>query len=382
MNNRFLFACLWVMLLPALTAKAFQVTPHTQISLITAGPGPELYTIFGHNALRIKDTSQHTDVFFNYGTFDFNTPGFYFKFVRGHLNYMLSAEDYQSFMYTYVVNGQWLKEQVLNLTMEQKQKICNFIENNYKPENRFYRYDFYYDNCATRIRDVIFMACNDSLVFRRTGQEPEKTIRQYLDSYLEAFPWIHLGVDLVMGLPADRLCDIHQEMFLPELMMQNLATASCRNQPLISETFTMLEGHEQPVHCPFLLKPVIIFWALFVLSLWIFFRAPERLPLFQRIWFTFWGIIGIIIAFMWFFTDHQATKMNLNLFWLCPAHFLVWLPHCKTKIYYFQLVALLIILTFTGWVLGFYPQGIHPAFLPLWLISLVLAWQTARGKSL
>jgi len=366
-----------------LNAYAFHVTEHTQISLFTASPGPELYTIFGHNALRIQDTSQHVDVFFNYGTFDFNTPDFYMKFTRGHLKYMLSAEDYNSFMYVYVINGQWLKEQVLNFSPEQKQKVLDFIENNYLPENRFYRYDFYYDNCATRLRDIIYMACNNQLTYPDSIKNKTfKSIRCQIDPYLSVFPWTHMGIDIVMGLPADRICDISQEMFMPGLMMQNLAAASYNNAPLVSSTIEVLPEKREKNSVFFMLQPAFIFWLIFALSLAVFFRFPKALPAFQKTWFTLWGLLGILIAFMWFFTDHQATKSNLNLFWALPTHLLIWLPVSKARTFYFQFAMMLILLIIIGWILRFYPQGIHPAFLPVWLTSIVLGWKIAMPGTL
>jgi hypothetical protein len=361
------------------SAFAFRVSEHTQISLLTASPGLELYNVFGHNALRIQDTSQHVDVFFNYGTFDFNTPNFYMKFTRGHLKYHLSPEDYQSFMYTFVMNGQWLKEQVLNFSQEQKQQICDFIENNYKPENRYYRYDFYYDNCATRLRDIIYMACKNQLTYPDSiSKKNFKTIRCQLDPYLDVFPWTHMGIDLVMGLPADHVCDLKQEMFLPEPMMKNIETATYNNARLVLKTTEILPEKREKTSMFFLFKPVSVFWMIFALSLLVFFRFPKALPAFQKTWFTLWGILGILITFMWFFTDHQATKSNLNLFWALPTHLFIWLPHSKLKTYYFQLAMILVSLFILGWILRFYPQGIHPAFLPVWLTSIILGWKLVK----
>lgn len=371
-----------ILILLSSAANAFRVSEHTRISLLTASPGPELYTVFGHNALRICDTSQHTDVFFNYGTFDFSTPNFYMKFTLGHLNYMLSSEDYNSFMYTYVMNGQWLREQVLNFTPEQKQKVVDYIEKNYKPENRFYRYDFYYDNCATRLRDVIYMACDNKVAFPDSiAKKKFKSIRCQLDPYLDVFPWTHMGIDLVMGLPADRICDVNQEMFLPELMMNNIDCASYNDQPLVNNTIQLLQEKKGTTSATFLLEPVFIFWQLFAFALLAFFRLPKTYVALQKIWFTLWGLLGILVAFMWFCTDHQATKSNLNLFWALPAHLLIWLPVSKIKTYYFQLAMLLTGLVILGWILRFYPQGIYPSFVPVWLTSLVLGWKIAVPAS-
>jgi hypothetical protein len=183
-----------------------------------------------------------------------------------------------------------------------------------------------------------------------------------------------MGIDLVMGLPADRICDISQEMFLPELMMNNIAAASFNHVPVVKNTIEILPEKRELKSLFFMLKPVFVFWVIFVLSLLVFFRYPKAMKAFQRTWFTLWGILGILILFMWFFTDHQATKSNLNLFWALPTHLFIWLPRSRFKTYYFQLAMLLILLFVIGWILRFYPQGIHPAFVPVWLTSIVLGW--------
>ena len=354
---------------------AFKATEHTRISLLTASQGPELYTIFGHNAIRIQDTSQKSDTFFNYGTFNFRTPNFYMKFARGHLLYQLSVEDSMSFMYVYVINGQYVKEQVFDLTLAQKQKICDFIENNYKPENRYYKYDFYYDNCATRLRDIIYLAYDRNLVFPDSvvKQKPRK-IRQLLDPYMDAFPWTHLGIDLVMGLPADRITDISQEMFLPEYMLNHLSRAKYNGKPIVSQTLELLPERRVRDAGPWYLQPLAILWTFFLLSLLSFLYLKKLLPVLSKTWFTIWGLLGILIGFMWFFTDHQATKLNLNFFWAFPLHLLVWFPESKFRRQYFKYAVLLISLIVVLWILSIYPQGINPAYLPVWGTMIVLGW--------
>src|SRR5690606_31625041 len=130
-------------------------TSRTRISLLTCTPGSELYSVFGHSALRVVDSNAVTDIVYNYGTFDFNDPNFYSKFVRGKLNYYLSTEYFRDFVYGYRLEGRGITEQVLLLTAEEKLALKKFLRENLKPENRHYAYDFFLDNCTTRLRDLI-----------------------------------------------------------------------------------------------------------------------------------------------------------------------------------------------------------------------------------
>ncbi len=354
---------------------AFNACDKTQISLITASPGPELYSVFGHNALRIKDSTQNIDYFFNYGTFDFDTPNFYIKFARGKLLYFLSVEDYQSFLYVYQINGQYLKEQILNLNTQQKQFIYDFIENNYKPANRGYKYDFYADNCATRIRDIIYKAYNNKITFPQSLTKRKfQTMRQELNHYLEYFPWTHMGIDIVMGLTADEITNINTEMFLPEYFFKDFAQASVDGHCIIDKTNLILPQSRTNEYVPFYFKPTFILWLMFIVLFILSLYFKSYLFIIEKIWFTALGLLGFLIVFMWFFADHHCTKMNLNLLWLLPTDLIIWLPKSKIKKYYFKTIAIITILIFISWILQIYPQGVNQAFLPLWSTLILLSW--------
>ena len=141
------------------------LSENAQISLITGSPGNQLYANFGHSAVRVYDPQANIDWVYNYGTFDFNAPGFYTNFLKGKLNYYLSVYDFQHMIKTYQYYNQSLYEQVLNLNQEEKIKIFQFLNNNYLPENRYYLYDFFFDNCSSRIRDIFETELNNKLTF-------------------------------------------------------------------------------------------------------------------------------------------------------------------------------------------------------------------------
>src|SRR5205085_1968054 len=144
---------------------------HLQISLLTCGPGEELYSVFGHTAIRVKEDSKF-DIIYNYGTFDFDDPDFYTKFVRGKLPYSVSAENFNTFMYEYQVENRQVIEQILDLTCEEKEQLFLALRENSREENRYYRYQYLFDNCSTRPRDIIAKNTSDTIKYKTIIAEP------------------------------------------------------------------------------------------------------------------------------------------------------------------------------------------------------------------
>jgi len=154
-----------------------KLSDDAEISVLTIGPGSSLNDAFGHNAFRIKDNLSGIDITFNYGVYDFDTPNFYTKFARGKLNYRIERNQYKNFINFYISQNRTVKEQFLNLSQFEKQKLFEYLVNNYKPENQYYLYDFFYDNCATKIRDVLPIILNEDINFN----EPEGYIQKHLE---------------------------------------------------------------------------------------------------------------------------------------------------------------------------------------------------------
>ena len=170
--------------------------PNTEVSLITVGPGSDLYSKFGHSAIRLNDPDQNLDIAYNYGTFDFNTPNFYPKFVRGKLDYILSVDPTKPLLRYYFRTGREVIEQKLLLSPSEVQYLADFLAENYKPENRTYQYDFFYDNCATRIRDVL-EDTRPSLQLEEHSSS-KKVYRDLLIEKLQGDPLILLGINLIL----------------------------------------------------------------------------------------------------------------------------------------------------------------------------------------
>ncbi|MBL7807773.1 MAG: DUF4105 domain-containing protein, partial [Saprospiraceae bacterium] len=170
---------LFLLLLP-FAGIAQTLSDSAQISLMTVAPGEFVYSTFGHSAIRVKDPGTRFDRCYNYGTFDFEQPNFLLKFCQGKLLYNLDIESYRSFEYGNLQDRRTMQEQVLNINQEQKQRLFDLLQENYKEENRYYKYDFFYDNCATRIRDIVQETFFHQLQLDSSSLPPKATMRQLL----------------------------------------------------------------------------------------------------------------------------------------------------------------------------------------------------------
>lgn len=323
-----------------LVAQGSGLSPAAQVSVITCGPGTELYSTFGHSAFRIKDPVSGLDRVYNYGTFNFNTPNFYVKFARGKLLYELRAYDFGNFLRGYHEENRWVKEQVLDLKNDQIQKVFDFLENNAKPENRAYKYDFFYDNCSTKMMDVLEQVLGSDLVFDPNFEKAEYTHRQLIQMYLGDLPWSDFGIDLALGSVIDREIQSKAYMFLPDYVLQGVDASGIKEagkiKPLVKETNTILDSK------PLINKGWIItpFWLFTILAVAVIlisirdFKKRRRNKLLDYILFFSTGITGLVILLLWFATDHSATANNLNILWAFAPNLVFALILHQNRSYY------------------------------------------------
>ncbi|GAB4395995.1 MAG: DUF4105 domain-containing protein [Microscillaceae bacterium] len=362
-------------------AQGSRLSPQAQISLITGSPGQDLYTLFGHSGLRVYDPATRMDIMFNYGTFDFDTPNFYLKFVRGRLDYFLSISDYPSFVEFYTRSGRAVYEQVLRLSPAQKEKLFAFLQENYKLENRFYRYDFFYDNCATRIRDALIQSLGADFAYNASAAPQPRSFRQWVDPYL-SFSWVRLGIYLLLGSPADKMADGSLWMFLPDNLKEGLAKARIRQEgqwkPAALPTKDVYAGLGHKTSASWL-NPYLILPLICAVTAILLVFAPFRLT--QWVDFTLFllmGLVGVFFLLMWLGTDHNATKSNLNLLWAWPSHlvfafyFLGKSPHYWSG-RYFGVFTITQAILMAGW--SFWPQSLHGSLLAL---TTLLMWRALR----
>lgn len=352
---------------------------HYQISLITCDPGDELYSTFGHSAIRVLDTDSGRDLVFNYGTFDFNTPFFYVKFTRRTLDYQLAVATFEQFLYEYNFFKRSVREQVLDLNAEQTAAMMDFLRVNYEPENRKYRYDFFYDNCATRIRDLMETVLGDNLTWNEPESAPEKTFRNMIDEYVYPLPWSDLGIDLALGAVIDQQASEREKLFLPDYLADAFGRASIigdgPSRPLIREENVIYDFPDRDDSIVFLLSPYFLFWMVAALVGIFTFIGFKRRRLYLGMDYALLGILGllgILVVYLWFFTAHSQTKSNWNLFWAFPLHLIgvYGLVKGKTWVRNYLLGALILAdLALVIWLFGI--QSFHVSILPL-LLALIL----------
>jgi hypothetical protein len=346
------------------------LSEHTKISLLTSSPGRELYAQFGHSAIRIKDTMSGQDLVFNYGLFNFNTPGFYLKFIRGKLPYQLGIQRFDDFLNNYISENRQLRELDLNLTEKERLAFIDFLSVNYLPENREYAYDFFFDNCATRIRDILEKECKVS--YPDTGLVKKETFRHFLAEYVGQNTWINVGFYLILGLPSDAKATFRDEMFLPDYLEKHLENASLKNNPLAKNKVRIIFQSQPIKNNPLKPGPILLGWILFFTGIFFsFYPGKRRIHFFDIIYFSVLSLAGFLFIFMWLGTDHTVTHKNMNIGWANPLYLLL-LMSILTEKQQKILAAILFICNvciLLGW--KFLPQEFHIAILPLILLNLL-----------
>ena len=355
-----------------------QDSSRLQISLLTCTPGEELYSTFGHSAYRVIDSNSMTDVVYNYGTFNFDDDGFYLKFVRGKLLYYLSTENFRDFKAFYQSENRGITEQVLNLTAPEKVSIRHFLNENLKGDNKYYKYDFFFDNCTTRLRDILKKQ-HDSIFCQKpvmpAGSSFRKAIHEYLDK--NGHYWSELGMDILLGQPCDAVMTAEQMQFLPDNLMKSLDSSNIDHRLVLSETnlYPIAEEHNKKSF----FTPPVVFWLLFgiivLLGFWKNNIARAFLQGFDGMFFFFTGLLGIILILMWTGTDHAMCKNNFNLLWAWPTHIIMaFLVNSKKRWVkkYFGVTAIVLVLLLLAWFV--LPQQMNNALIP---VVLLLVWRSA-----
>ena len=348
------------------------LTSTSKISLLTIGRADhEIYQNFGHTAIRIKDSILGWDLVYNYGTFNFGEPDFLMKFIRGKLLYYESIDNYRDFEQMYREENRWIREQDLNLTQEQKQLLFERLTINAREENKYYKYDFLFDNCSTRPRNIV-LSLFKSIEFKKDVDDAA-SFRQLIDRNVKN-EWLDLGMDILIGIPTDKKAG-YGRTFLPDELMQLCDSATVDGKPLVSGNNLILDTVPE-YNAKNWLTPGLVFWILFfvVLMLQIKWSVFSRFKIIPIVYFSILGVFGWLFLFMWFGTDHLSTKWNLNILWAMPLNIPFFffagkqqLP--KFVLTYIKIYRILLICLLAGWWLN--PQTYHSAVVPLILIGIL-----------
>lgn len=354
---------------------------HLRISLLTCSPGEELYATFGHTAIRITDSSSNgleRDVVFNYGTFNFDDDGFYLKFMRGKLMYYLSASTFSSFREMYVDEKRSITEQVLNLSDSEKRTLRDMLTTNLMPQNRLYKYDFFFDNCTTRPRDLIVKLKN-TLPPLKAAMPAGTRFREAIHFYLNKNQqyWSKLGIDILLGKPCDAVMTDAQMQFLPDNLMTALDSSNTRNAYVLDKKLILAAPNNEGSNIFF--TPTVALWMLLGIIILVSLSANRFarafLQGFDGMLFFITGLIGILLIFMWTATDHQMCRSNFNLCWALPTHVVMALFINSKKNWvkkYFGFTALLMTVLLLAWF--FLPQQMNNALIP---VALLLLYRSA-----
>ncbi len=356
-----------------------------RISLLTCSAGQEIYSLFGHTAIRYENYTKGIDNVFNYGMFNFNAPNFVLRFALGKTDYELGVSTYKHFATEYTYLGREVWQQTLNLRQDEKEKLITLLEENYKPENRIYRYNFFYDNCATRPRDLIEKAIDGKIQYADDMDDTNTgtSFRDILHTYSKGHPWARFGMDLCMGTKADLPISRRTMMFVPFYMQRDFNRAGITDRrgntrPLVLEEIKIIQtSHNENNKPTKVIPPQAVAWSLFItIAIFTIYGILKKK--------TFWGIdlflfpaagvAGCILAFLAIFSQHPAVSPNYLLFIFHPLHLLCLpfiLNKVRKKLISRYLLINLLILTLFVILWTVIPQRFNAAVLPLALCLLI-----------
>jgi len=359
-----------------------KLTSQAQISILTCSPSEEkVFTVYGHTAVRVYDPANDLDYVFNYGIFDFNKPNFIYRFTKGETDYKLEATYFLNFLADYQRRGSRVVEQVLDLTHKEKEEIWNALLTNARPENAVYRYNFFFDNCATRPVALIERYLDGEVVYNH--ETKPQTFRQLINYSMRNKPWLIFGTELALGSPTDRTATPHEELFLPLYVeaafdKATIKSADGSERNLVSHKKVLAEEVPQTVESTFFTPLVLSLLFLVLVSCFTFYewKCKKYCRGLDVFLFFIAGIAGIILFFLAFISEHPATYPNWLLIWLHPLHligavFIAVKKFNKAAYWYHFINFAVLTLMMLGW--HFIPQHFNAAFFPLiasmWLRS-------------
>ena len=369
-------------LLCVFVSRAQILSSEATISVLTLGPDQsELYSAFGHSGIRVHDPNNDWDILYDYGVFDFDQPNFYLNFARGKLYYKLGIHRYERFRDYYIRNNRTIIEQTLNLDSMERQKLFKFLQWNAHPDNQYYYYNYIYDNCATKIRDVFDLVFDNRIDYDTSYVQEDLSFRDLMDIYLPEQPWGDLGIDICLGTGIDKRASGYHYMYLPDYIEKALDGAVMKTdsgtKKLVSQKATINTSDPEPSAAS-VIDPRITFIAVFLIFGFISFqevKKGKRSNGIDVVLLSVTGIVGWLLLFLWFLTDH-ISQNNFNLLWALPFHFPVALLLLKEQKpawlkNYFLVVAVVLAILIAFW--GFWPQNLHDSLIPLVLLILIRA---------
>jgi hypothetical protein len=358
---------------------------YSEISMVTAGPGEELYEKFGHAAIRIKDPVLNLDLIYNYGVFDFNQPNFLLNFAEGKMYYVLARYDFKYFLASYERDKRWVKQQVLALNQAEKQHFFLYLENNALIENATYLYDPFFNNCASKLKDITTTILGDAVILNSKKIADNKTLRALMNKEITWNTWGNFGINLISGTILDVERNQLEYTYLPDYLFKTIKNGKIKRNnkvvDLVQREDVLLNFGEISNNIS-LFNPLAFFTSLLLTVLFITIKDIKNQKRTKWLDFTIFfvtGVIGLVLTYFWFFSSHKTAPNNFNILWAFLPNLLIsfiitktmakkWFP--KYLIILFVCLALLTIL----WILGLqvFPITAIPIFLLLLIRYLFL----------
>ena len=359
------------------TPKSSEPFDSVEVSLLTCSPHEEIYSLYGHTALRWHDLSKGDDIAFNWGVFDFRKPFFVGRFVFGLTDYELGAYPYPLFRQEYMAYGSSITEQVIDLKPEEKMKLKEALVNNLQPENKVYRYNYFYDNCSLRPRDLIERCINGKVTYA-LREDYQPTYREMVHDCVRNHPWAAFGNDMLLGIRADLKTDLRQQEFLPSNLMYDFDRATIYSggeyRPLVKERRIALQAGVQVIEEDFPLTPSQCAWILFILSAGIAlieWKRKKRFKYWDALLMLVQGLAGCVL-FVMIFSQHPTTSLNLQLLLLNPLP-LLFIPAVlrRRKSRWWTILPVMMVLFAIGSLFQHYAEGMMIVALSL-LIRVII----------
>jgi hypothetical protein len=369
-----------------------QITPakadSLDVGLLTCGQGNEIFEAFGHSAFRVVNHTKGTDKVYNYGVFDFSADNFYINFIQGNLYYELGVEDFERFMYSYRYFNRSVEEQQLSLSNWQKEKLVQYLDSNAQPENKYYNYNYFRNNCSSQLRDVLINVLGTALK-EGTLKDEKETFRTLIKRYTAYNLWGRFGINLGLGRPIDHRLAPVQYVFLPDYLSQWADIASIKSgegslTPLVSGRTEHFKPTENTLaNLP--ITPWNVTGGLFLIGIALgvaySVNTKSKFHWFDRAWLLSTGITGTLLVYIWFFTQHSDAANNFNVMWAFPLNLVVAFLPFRLKplvVYWYGIMALsgLFLL-----LVAISPQAYEPAFIPICFMIVYRSYlQTVQLK--
>lgn len=336
----------------------------TDISLLTCTPGTEVWAQYGHTAIRIRNRLTGVDMVVNYGMFSSHQPYFIPRFILGLTDYRVEAIPFEAFLEEYAYEGRGVTEQTLNIAAADKEKILLALQNNLQPENKTYRYNFFYDNCTTRARDIIVKNLSDTVVYPGKQAFP-KTYRANIHRWNDPYPWAQFGEDMLLGLKADKDLTQTERQFLPKNLMDDFERTLYKGKPLVASTQMILPAKNSPAEKEFPLSPMDFIIMIFVVVITFELVEYKKRTIFWGVDLFLMLLSGIpgVILFVMIFSQHPTVSLNLLILLANPLALIFAIPAVRhtmqrRKYWWWTAWEIMTVAGMIGGLFQSYPKGI------------------------